>query len=294
MPNSLLMIDLNKDFKIKKIKTIKKFNFNSRKKTTYNDFARSFEIAIKKRTINLNKKIFFGLSSGHDSGLIAAVVNKFKIHFTAYSFFYGEQENILKKRIKILNKNNKNKNKIITLTMSKKNKILTKTHLKKYAPYVNVNIDNDKNLKKSGDFRDISGFISTAYICSIAKKNNEKIMLSGQGADEIISDYYNEYTNSRKSCLKGDWSKATKPWRNFYGGWNAAFLAANESIGGSYGLEIRYPFLDYDLVQSFLSLPTKLKASIYKAPITKMLQKYDFPYHNYKIGFYGYETKKKY
>ena len=73
---------------------------------------------------------------------------------------------------------------------------------------------------------EICGFIAASYIISKAKENNEKVLISGQGADEIISDYYNIHTNSRKSCMKGDWTKATKPWRNFYGGWNAAFLAA--------------------------------------------------------------------
>ena len=32
--------------------------------------------------------------------------------------------------------------------------------------------------------------------------------MSGQGADEIISDYYNEFTNSRRSCFKGNWKLA--------------------------------------------------------------------------------------
>ena len=227
------------------------------------------------------------MSSGHDSGLIAAELNKLKKPFSAYPVFYGEKKEILKKRIKILSKNKKIK--IKSLTITNKSEAIIKKHLKNYAPYVNVDLDKEKTHGKNGDFRNLSGFIATAYICSVAKKNNEKVMLSGQGADEIISDYYNMYSNSKKSCLKGNWSRATKPWRNFYGGWNAAFLAANESLGGSYGLEIRYPFLDYELVQSFLSLPNKLKAKIYKAPITKILKRYTFPYHNYKIGFYGYK-----
>ena len=32
-------------------------------------------------------------------------------------------------------------------------------------------------------------------------------------------------------------------------------------------------------------------AKVYKSPMTQILKKYKFPYHNYKIGFYGYNIK---
>ena len=83
--------------------------------------------------------------------------------------------------------------------------------------------------------------------------------------------------------------KSYKAMEKFYGGWNAAFLAAQESMAGAYGIETRYPFLDFDLIQTFLSLPNELKSKVYKAPITYMLEKYSFPYHDHKIGFYGYK-----
>ena len=109
--------------------------------------------------------------------------------------------------------------------------------------------------------------------------------LNHQGADEIISDYYNVTSNSRRSCLKGNWKLATKPWKNFYDGWNAAHLAAIERVAGAYGIETRYPFLDFDLIQSFLALPTHLKAKVYKAPMVEILKNLKFPYHDVKIGF---------
>ena len=65
------MIDL-KSYKIKIHNNLKKFNFCSKNKTTYEDFSSAFSKAIIKRVKNLDKKIFIGLSSGHDSGLIAA------------------------------------------------------------------------------------------------------------------------------------------------------------------------------------------------------------------------------
>lgn len=290
-PNSLLRIDLNNHFKVKTLSNLRKFNFNSKKRTSYKDFSVAFTNAIKKRVKNVDKKIFIGLSSGHDSGLIASELNNLKTSFSSYSVFYGEVIDILKSRIDILSKNKKIN--LRNLVINSKNIESIKKYLKKYAPYVNMNIDNEKivGLGSKGDFRDLSGFIASAYITNIAKKNGEKIFLSGQGADEIISDYFNIHTNSRKSCMNGDWTKATKPWKNFYGGWNAVFLAAQESIAGAYGIETRYPFLDYELVQTFLSLPNNLKSSVYKAPIRYMLEKDSFPYHDHKIGFYGFKRK---
>ena len=38
---------------------------------------------------------------------------------------------------------------------------------------------------------EIYGMISLSYICKVSRKNQNLIQLSGQGSDEIISDYYN-------------------------------------------------------------------------------------------------------
>ena len=69
--------------------------------------------------------------------------------------------------------------------------------------------------------------------------------------------------------------------------------SASERVAGSHGIESRYPFLDYDLIQTFLKLSPKLKGKIYKAPIVNILDKIKFPYHLKKIGFTGYKSKRK-
>ena len=133
--------------------------------------------------------------------------------------------------------------------------------------------------------------ISLSYICKVSRKNKNLIQLSGQGSDEIISDYYNPSTNSRRSSIKGNWSKVRKPWPNFYGKWNTINLGITERIAGAHSVETRYPFLDYDLVQAYLSLPVKLKSAEYKAPIHFILKKFNFPFTNVKRGFHGFKTK---
>ena len=73
----------------------------------------------------------------------------------------------------------------------------------------------------------------------MAREDGYVISLSGQGADEIITDYS---TGSMKmSELKGEWSNLRKPWKNFFG-WNKIFLGATERISGLFGIETRYLF----------------------------------------------------
>ena len=97
--------------------------------------------SIKKRTMNLvDKKVFLGLSSGHDSGLIAAELNHLKIPFSTYSVFYGEVQKVLNERIKILKKNKINKLKTLKINKNTKNSI--QKFLMQNSPFVNINVDD--------------------------------------------------------------------------------------------------------------------------------------------------------
>ena len=59
-----------------------------------------------------------------------------------------------------------------------------------------------------------------------------------------------------------------------------------EYVSGSFGLEGRYPYLDKNVVQEFLSLDHRLKNSKYKAPIFNYLTEHGFPVQeNEKRGF---------
>jgi asparagine synthetase B (glutamine-hydrolysing) len=59
-----------------------------------------------------------------------------------------------------------------------------------------------------------------------------------------------------------------------------------EYVAGAFGVEARYPFLDRELVQEFLSLDCSLKNSAYKAPLDFYLEARSFPYgRNKKYGF---------
>lgn len=287
-PNSCITFNFSKNF-TKKIKfPVKKFYFNPKKKSTYKDFSKSFELAIKKRTMNTSKKIFVPLSSGHDSGLIAAILDNLKVAFTSYYVKYGEDKKILDKRLFYLKTNKKIKINEVKVTdkLAKKER----KFLKKKAPYFNVNTHYRPYF--SDDFRDIPGMIALSLICKLSRKDKNLIQLSGQGADEIISDYYHPSTNSKRSTIKGNWSNVRKPWPNFYGRWNKINLGVTERIAGANGIETRYPFLDYNVVQSYLFLPAELKSIAYKAPINFMLKKFNFPSSYIKQGFAGFKSSR--
>ena len=66
------------------------------------------------------------------------------------------------------------------------------------------------------------------------------------------------------------------------------FAYKDESVGGSYGIEVRYPFLDRSLVQEFLKIDNRLKNKNYKSPIHHYLKKNNYPFLEgpaHKVGF---------
>ena len=76
------------------------------------------------------------------------------------------------------------------------------------------------------------------------------------------------------------------PWRNFYYGTQQAYLAKEENVAGSLGIETRYPFLDKKVVQEFLWLSTELKNKNYKAPLCEYLTRNNVPFEKeVKLGF---------
>ncbi len=115
-------------------------------------------------------------------------------------------------------------------------------------------------------------------------------LLSGSGADEIYSDYgfagkkfapHSEFGGLFPNSLKDIF-----PWKKFYFDTQRSYLKKDEMITGLFGIEGRYPFLDSELTQAFLSTTAKLKNSKYKNCIANFLDIENYPYEeNIKIGF---------
>ena len=252
---------------------IKKFDLNQHKRS-YQDWILAFEKSIAKRTQNTREKIYIGLSSGYDSGAIAKELNMQNVTFKAFSIIGKENEDIIRERCSLLKDTE-------IIRLDDKQYSETKTFLSKYCEDYNHNnyrVLDDKACQGLG------------YISSLAQKENYKIYFSGQGADEIISDYgwggSKIYPHSQFGGLFPNNLKELFPWNSFYNGTQTDYINKEECVAGCYGMETRYPFLDVELVQEFLWLTADLKNKSYKSCLKEYLSFKDFPFdENAKCGF---------
>lgn len=269
---------------------VKTFDFGSATNTSMDRWNAAFSRAIAKRTANVKHGIWVGLSSGHDSGLIAAELVAQKRPFHVYTVPFKEDEIILDSRIQMLESQGITCQKVVPSASEFEG---MREYLAHYCEDTDlVNTESDYQPFAGKKFREVAGYVVSAIINQDARRNGRLISLSGQGADEIIADYYCEFANPKMSCLKGNWNAATKPWPNFFEGWNRVFLGGSERIAGTFGVETRYPFLDAEVVQEYLYLSPELKASGYKAPISQRLKDLGFPFHLRKFGFAGFDDQK--
>jgi len=307
LANKTYTLDLNTKKIIHEMR-VHTFDLNQHK-TTFEDWNKAFSQSIYKRTKYAKCGIFIGMSGGYDSGAIACELTKQNIDFSAYSVANVEDQTTMEQRKNIVKKAN-------IIDLNRNDFLKARTFLKNNAEEYYLNFDNDEkdkynelikednyDKKKANDllklieFRktgqivtDDNGAIGCSYICSLAKKQGEKIYLSGSGADEIFSDYgFNGVKYFDHSTIGGYFPndlKSVFPWKNFFGNAQRAYLMKEEHVAGSYGIEGRYPFLDKYVVQEFLWLSAELKNRNYKSPLDNYLTLNKFPYEkNQKTGF---------
>ena len=247
-------------------------------KDSYDDWIHAFENSIRKRTENTKQEMFLGLSAGYDSGAITCELNKQSKEYTAYTIVGGENLKIIDARHKEIKDGE-----IIHLTKAEYDNLYQR-NLKDCEDFVYNDIYKNYNIK------DDKASVGLAAICERANKRNQKIYFSGQGTDEIISDYgfrgKRIYDHSSFGGKFPDDLEGFFPWHSFYDGTQIQYLNKEEYVAGSYGIETRYPFLDKDLVQEFLWLSSDLKNKYYKAPLREYLYRNGFPYEEgIKTGF---------
>jgi len=250
------------------------FKFDiSQHKNHCDDWIKAFENSIRKRTKNVQYGMYLGLSSGYDSGAIACELLKQNLEFKSYTIAGPENKEIINKRINLIPEHE-----VIHLTRQEYDS--TKLYIDKECEdftYKGYNIKGDK------------ASFGLAAICSRASKENRRIYFSGQGADEIISDYgfkgrkiynHSQFGGLFPPKLEGFW-----PWNSFYDGTQIQYLNKEEYIAGHYGIETRYPFLDKHLIQEFLWINPELKNHKYKSVLNEYLTRNNFPFAEEKIGF---------
>ena len=249
------------------------FDINQHK-TTYDDWIKAFEKSISKRVKNTSHKIFLGLSAGYDSGAIACELQNQNINFKAYTIASAEDKRVIRERHHRLGDGN-----IINLSNVEYSNV---------SKYINKNCENF--VYNGYDIKGDKASVGLGSICSRANEENYRIYLSGQGSDEIISDYGHGgnkiYSHSQFGGKFPDSLNNFFPWYSFYDGTQIKYLNKEEYVAGTYGIETRYPFLDTNLVQEFLWLSSDLKNKEYKAPLSEYLLRNNYPFQRgVKTGF---------
>lgn len=235
-----------------------KFDFDHQDKETYDDWLKAFEESVKKRAV---VGCFMGLSSGYDSGALANELTNQGIDFKAYVIYNNENKEVLDKRLEYI-KNHQ---------VARMDEDLWQG----YYGFLKGKI-NDVALKDKAS-------MGVAYMFETAKENGRTVCISGQGGDEIVSDYA---LFPNQSTFKGTYPDKLYEWPNFKGYMQMEYLNELEDIAAVYGIEVRYPFLDVDLVQEFLWLSPELKNKNYKAPIYEYLTRNNVPFEkDVKKGF---------
>jgi asparagine synthetase B (glutamine-hydrolysing) len=285
--NTTYIFKLSK-FSLKEELSVHKFLINQHK-NNFEDWNKAFSNAMTKRATGIREHLYLGLSSGYDSGVIACELFKRKIPYKVYTVMGREHPEVVEQRHNII----KEFAEVETLDI--------RADRERCRQYIHNNIDPFRfNIYTSdqskydryfnANLHDDYGAIGLTYICEHAKKDNRKIYLSGQGADEIFADYgHNGESKGKHSEFGGLFPKDLStifPWPNFFESSQEAFLVKEEYIAGAFGLETRYPFLDKDVVQEFLWLDSELKNKHYKSVLHNYLKQNNFPFEeDKKRGF---------
>jgi len=248
-------------------------------KTSFDGWLEAFASSITKRTQNTDKGMFVGMSSGYDSGAIACELEKQRVSFKAYSITNNENESVLNLRLKKISN---------TEAFN-----LLPEEFKKWRNELRSNCENFvyNDGFRNYDIKGDQASMGLSAICHRANNEGRRIYFSGQGADEIISDYgfagKKIYKHSGFGGLFPQDLNGFFPWHSFWDGTQVQYLNKEEYVAGHFGIETRYPFLDKDLVQEFLWLSADLKNSKYKSCLAEYLKINNFPYEpKEKLGFH--------
>ena len=255
-------------------------------KTHYGDWEDAFLEAVRKRATHGAESPMLCLSSGYDSGAIALSLNLLGLKYHSYSLESGENNQVLSKRV-VINSSQGSTSELLPGLSKAARKSLSRRVASEVEPYLYEHLEaNGKRLLMSLD----GGALGAFHIAERAKRDGFSVGLSGSGADEIISDYGFDgtpfYSHSQFGGKFPQEIKGFFPWDKFYGDTQRSYLFKEELIFGHFGIESRYPFLDKDVVQEFLSLDPDWKNRQYKGPIASFLDKHAYPYESsVKRGF---------
>ena len=267
-PNTIIVID-KKDFKVSKFKG-KYFNL-TQTDSTHSKVFDAFENALK---VRYNQHCVSTLSSGYDSGAIACGLAELGHTKFSCSFSATEDKAVLEKR---LDKHNG-------------------TILTDRGQFTDKEVEDLNSLYMQPEIIAESGE-AIGRICRHLKKIGKSVILSGNGGDEMYSDYgFNKKQFGLNSYFGGyfpsDLSVAW-PWHD-YSQRQSSLVSRIDLLGGYYGIQHMEPLLDVGLVQAWLNTTAELKNKRYKHWMFEYMTEHDYPMlENVKIGFGNSGTQRQ-
>ncbi len=191
--------------------------------------------SVKKRCIGLSK-VGILFSGGIDSTILAKITEDMGLETTLYSV--GHRDSI---DLKVSKKTAK------TMNIPLETQEIGIEDVKTYLPLV-LDAIEEFNIMKIG-------VGMTAYIAAqVAHEDGLKVMLSGQGADELFGGYhrylrfYQEKGELTQEDLKED-------ILNLY----HVNLQRDDAVTMANGIELRVPYLDLDIINTAMNIPMKYK-----------------------------------
>lgn len=249
--------------------TIYEFNLQQYE-NSYDKVFESFEKSTLQKHVDNS---FLSLSSGYDTGTVAACLHKYNKNFNVITYPDYENKKILKERSKFIN----GKKIILTELQVRKNE-----HLLTKLPYYDV-------LEKESCIWRIT------YSSALFAFNNKwNVNLTGNGGDDIFSDYSNVGKRLEwRSAFSGVFPKDLNtiwPYIMKSNGSTFMHVPPVDYINGLFGIDTRHPLLDINLLQNFLNLKVELKNNVYKNWMHFYMREANFPFKYEKVSIGGYSA----
>lgn len=212
--------------------------------TGIDNLIRLLEKAVEKN-LDSNKRVGIVFSGGIDSSVISAIAKKF-VDVACYSAYVQASED--SKHIRKA---------ASALDLKLREFEITEEILKKELPSI-VKISGKNPVKV--------GAVTPLYFSAkMAAKDNIKLMLSGQGGDELFGGYKKYLDTILEHGYDTLKEEMENDVRNIY----EENLNREIEICKNYGIEIRYPYLDENFVNEVQKIDYSLKVYEIKDPNAK-------------------------
>ena len=264
--NTLIVLD-KKDHSVRK-HDIKKWDLTqhvTNHNAVFDALNESVELRFDSQSIST-------LSSGYDSGVIACALSNLGHKDFSLGFINTEDKQVLAQRCKI--------------------------HKGKFLPELgqlsDVETKDLKSLYLQEEIFSEAGE-AIARVCKYMNKTGKSNILSGNGGDEMYSDYgYHGRQLANHSLFGGHFPAVLDiiwPWHE-YTHRQSQLVSRVDLLGGYYGVQHKEPLLDINLVQAWLNTTQDLKNKRYKNWMYEYMKEHEYPIsENTKIGFAGPERK---